>query len=258
MELFVETQVYWLANVLMLVMVLSFCYLNSHPAHYGRYTSNRSFGLVINPRVAWFVQECPSFFVPVTLLLHEWKQIRPVNLVLLGFFIMHYWYRVFLYPWKLSTNRSVPFSIVLAAFCFTSINGYLQAMDLCHVMQYDSSYVVRFPFVLGMIMACTGWSVNWHSDRILTGLKRSSPVDQQRYVIPQGGLFAYVSCANYFGECLEWIGWAIATQSRGGLCFAVCTCCNLVPRALTHHAWYHQTFGSSYPSNRRALVPFLL
>ena len=32
---------------------------------------------------------------------------------------------------------------------------------------------------------------------------------------------------------------------------------NLAPRAVSHHAWYRDKFGDAYPSQRRALVPFL-
>ena len=253
-----ETQVGWITNGLMLILTVSLCFLLFHPAHYGRYTENRLFSLVINPRLAWCVQECPSFFFPGILLWRAWKHMRhhSVNVVLLTFFMTHYFNRAFLYPWTFSTARSpVPLSIVVAAFCFTSLNGYLQAIDLCHVMKYDAFYPWSVRFLTGMTVASIGWAINWHSDRILSRLKTGS---SRRYAIPRGGLFEYVSCANYFGECLEWIGWAVATQSRGGWCFAYCTCCNLVPRALQHHVWYHQTFGSAYPSQRYALIPFLL
>ena len=39
------------------------------------------------------------------------------------------------------------------------------------------------------------------------------------YKIPVGGLFRWVSSPNYFGELLEWTGWAIATWSIPGVAF---------------------------------------
>jgi len=74
------------------------------------------------------------------------------------------------------------------------------------------------------------------------------------YRIPQGGLYRWISCLNYFGEIIEWAGWAIATWSLPGLAFAVWTFANLAPRARAHHAWYHQHFPE-YPRERRALLP---
>jgi 3-oxo-5-alpha-steroid 4-dehydrogenase 1 len=36
------------------------------------------------------------------------------------------------------------------------------------------------------------------------------------YYIPKGGMFEYVSGANFFGEILEWTGFAIASGSTAG------------------------------------------
>jgi len=75
-------------------------------------------------------------------------------------------------------------------------------------------------------------------------------------MIPHRGLFKYISCPNYFGEILEWTGWAIATWSIPGLAFAVFTFANLAPRAFSNHNWYKEKF-SNYPEKRKALIPFI-
>jgi len=66
-----------------------------------------------------------------------------------------------------------------------------------------------------------------------------------------------ISCPNYFGEIIEWFGWAIATWSLAGLAFAIFTFSNLVPRALAHHRWYLSKFPN-YPKKRRAIIFWLL
>jgi len=76
------------------------------------------------------------------------------------------------------------------------------------------------------------------------------------YGVPRGGVFGLVSCANYFGEIVEWFGWAALTWSVAGLSFAVWTAANLIPRAYAHHRWYHHTFAH-YPRRRKAIIPFL-
>jgi steroid 5-alpha reductase family enzyme len=76
------------------------------------------------------------------------------------------------------------------------------------------------------------------------------------YHIPNRGLYRWISCPNYFGEILEWLGWAIATWSLPGLAFAIWTIANLAPRAHAHHAWYHTRFPA-YPSQRKALIPYI-
>ena len=50
---------------------------------------------------------------------------------------------------------------------------------------------------------------------------------------------------------------AIATWSLAPVAFAIWTTANLAPRALSNHRWYRQQFPD-YPSERRALVPYVL
>ena len=70
-------------------------------------------------------------------------------------------------------------------------------------------------------------------------------------------MFKFVSAAIYFGEIVEWFGFAIATWSYAGLVFAVCTAFNLVPRAVQHHEWYKNEFKDEYPRERNAVFPLL-
>jgi protein-S-isoprenylcysteine O-methyltransferase Ste14 len=65
-----------------------------------------------------------------------------------------------------------------------------------------------------------------------------------------------VTCPNYLGEIIEWLGFALATWSLAGLAFALYTAANLGPRALANHRWYRERFPD-YPERRKALVPFL-
>jgi len=93
-----------------------------------------------------------------------------------------------------------------------------------------------------------------------------------------GGLFDYVSCANYFGEAVEWTGYAIACWSAIAASFALWAFLFLGSRALQHHKsgsttldtksllftqfslssrFYHDKF-EDYPKNRKAFIPFIL
>jgi hypothetical protein len=51
----------------------------------------------------------------------------------------------------------------------------------------------------------------------------------------KGGLFEYVSAANYFGESVEWLGFALASWSLPALAFSLFTWANTGPRAYHHH-----------------------
>ena len=50
-----------------------------------------------------------------------------------------------------------------------------------------------------------------------------------------GGAFDYVSGANYFGECLEWTGYAIAGWCWPGFVMATFSVMFLGSRAIHHH-----------------------
>jgi steroid 5-alpha reductase family enzyme len=99
-----------------------------------------------------------------------------------------------------------------------------------------------------------GFLINNISDSTLINLRKT---DTKQYSIPRGGLFNYISCPNFFGEIIEWLGFAILTWSIAGLAFFLWTFFNLVPRALSHHRWYKNTF-SDYPKNRKAVFPFII
>ena len=81
--------------------------------------------------------------------------------------------------------------------------------------------------------------------------------NHNEYKIPKGGLYEYISCPNYFGEIIEWVGFAVMTWSLPGLIFAMWTIFNLVPRAISHHKWYNQKF-KNYPKSRKSIVPFII
>jgi steroid 5-alpha reductase family enzyme len=105
-----------------------------------------------------------------------------------------------------------------------------------------------------------GLAINWHADGVLRALRSRDPKAPaaERYKIPHGGAFKLVSGANFFGEIVEWAGFALAAGSRPALAFAVFTACNIGPRAVQHHRWYLDKFKGEYPPHRKALIPFLL
>ena len=119
----------------------------------------------------------------------------------------------------------------------------------------DVSWLLGFRFLYGLLLFVAGFIINRWADTVLARLRANTASDD--YVIPRGGLYEEVSCPNYLGEILMWIGWAFMTWSQAGLAFAVFTAANLIPRAVSHHNWYRRTFPS-YPRRRRAIIPYLL
>ena len=76
------------------------------------------------------------------------------------------------------------------------------------------------------------------------------------YQIPRGGWFERVSAPHYLGEILEWIGFALATRTKGAWMFVLFTSANLIPRGVSHHLWYQEHF-KDYPKDRKAVIPWV-
>ena len=97
--------------------------------------------------------------------------------------------------------------------------------------------------------------INLHSDYIIRHLRK--PGDRRHY-IPKGGMFRYVTSANYFGEFTEWVGYAVLTWSLPGVIFALWTFANLAPRARSLHGRYTDEFGEEFTRlNRKYIIPFI-
>ncbi|MDE5975638.1 MAG: 3-oxo-5-alpha-steroid 4-dehydrogenase, partial [Muribaculaceae bacterium] len=110
-------------------------------------------------------------------------------------------------------------------------------------------------FILGTVIFFVGMAVNMHSDHVVRNLRQ--PGDTRHY-IPRGGMYRFVTGANYFGELLEWSGFAILTWSVPGVVFVLWTFANLAPRARTLHKRYIAEFGNDYSSlGRKFIIPFL-
>ncbi|KAM4604437.1 3-oxo-5-alpha-steroid 4-dehydrogenase 2-like [Polymixia lowei] len=221
---------------------------------YGRYVDTRGPVRRSCPaKLAWFVQELPSFLVPVFLLLTSDSQPGLGRNLLLWSFCLHYFHRTFIYA-LLTRGRPSPLHVVVYATIFCSLNGFLQGHHLLHCSQYHDSWVTDLRLAAGLLLFFLGMAVNIHSDYILRSLRRPGEIV---YKIPRGGMFEYVSGANFFGEIVEWCGYAVATWSLPTFSFALFTICSIGPRAFHHHRDYQLKF-EDYPRSRKALVPFLL
>jgi len=75
-------------------------------------------------------------------------------------------------------------------------------------------------------------------------------------LVPPGMLLALVSNPNYLGEIIQWIGFALLTRSVAAWAFALFTFCNIFPRAVQNHRWYHEHF-SDYPEKRKVIIPYI-
>ena len=150
----------------------------------------------------------------------------------------------------------MPIGIMLMGITFNILNGYMQGEWIFHLApqsMYTTSWLYTPQFIIGTILFFTGMAINIQSDHIVRHLRK--PGDTNHY-LPQKGLFRQVTSANYFGEIVEWCGFAILTWSASGAVFAWWTFANLVPRANTLYNKYKVMFGDKL-GNRKRIIPFI-
>jgi steroid 5-alpha reductase family enzyme len=150
----------------------------------------------------------------------------------------------------------VPALITIAGLLPNSLFAWLNAATIaCLEPIVSTTWHTDLRFGIGVAIFAIGFVINRASDWKLRSL-RSDPAKPAVYRIPHGGLFAYVSCANYFGELVQWGGWALATWSWAGLLWWLFALSTFIPRARATHMWYVATF-TDYPPQRRALIPYV-
>jgi protein-S-isoprenylcysteine O-methyltransferase Ste14 len=238
------------------VAAVSFVYLLVKPAPYGRH-GRTGWGPEIPSWLGWILMEAPS---PLVLGICFWlappPSEHPGAWVFFGLWQAHYLHRAFIQPLtNPGGHKPMPLAICASAIFFNLVNGYLNGRGLTVLGRaYDWSWFADPRALAGLALFAVGFIVNRQSDAILMRLRKPG---ETGYKIPRGGLYRYVSCPNYFGEIVEWAGFALATWSPAALSFAVWTAANLAPRAVSHHRWYREKFAD-YPSERRALIPFIV
>jgi len=233
------------------IILNGFICLTGINAGYGRYrtTGTGGVGFEVDNRLAWFIWEIPNLLLPLWYLSSGKRTENWTATLCLCMFLVHYSQRTLIYPWLLRGGKKTPAAIISLAFCWSIMNGMLQGV---HNLYYQQSTRLLIP---GLLIFTWGFYINIQSEGILRNLRK--PGDSG-YKIPRGGMFKYVSCPNYMGECVEWIGYAIGSGfSLPPLMFAIFTVGFVGRRAMSHHAWYKKQFDD-YPVDRKALIPFLL
>lgn len=221
-------------------------------APYGRHF-RRSFGPAINGKLGWILMEAPAPILFAAFFIAGTPTTTVVPIVFLAMWEIHYIDRSFLYPLTLRiSSKPFPLVVLIAGFAFNVMNAYLNGnYIIMNTPKYTLSWLHDIRFLAGLGLFFIGFIVNRHSDYVLYRIRHTS---RQEYGIPRDGFYRWVSCPNYLGEILIWIGWTVATWSPVAAAFSLWTVANLVPRARSHHQWYRQHFDD-YPAERHALFP---
>lgn len=238
----------WIGIAVLTFLVLV---LTKIRAPYGRHASS-DWGPMIANKWGWFWMELPAFLLFPLLVIMGPREKDFLSWFLVGLWSLHYFNRTIIFPFRLRTSgKKMPVLIVASAVLFNGTNGALNGYYLGHIAPVDVEFF-SITVLLGSLIFFFGLVTNQIADTKLINLRKNS----DGYQVPRKWLFEYISCPNHFGEIIQWIGFAVVAWSLPALTFAIWTLCNLVPRALNHHDWYHETF-SDYPDKRKAVFPLL-
>lgn len=224
-------------------------------APYGRHARG-GWGPMLSGTAGWLLMETPAVATITVCFFLGRTPHHATEIAFLLIWQAHYCHRTFVYPFRrMGSAKPMPLVVPLMGVAFNVLNGYLNGRYLFTFGPVrDATWFADPRFIVGTFVFFAGMAINVHSDEILLHLRKPG---EKGYVIPRGGMYRWITSPNYFGEMVEWAGFALLTWSPAALAFAVYTAANLGPRALSHHKWYRETFAD-YPSERRAIVPFVL
>ena len=254
MELF-NTVYEYLLLIMSILGVGVFITLQFVTPAYGM-TFNNRWGVSIRSNLGWFIMEAPVFFAMLIFyFISLYFNIRPFNIVtfvMFFFFEFHYFQRSFIFPLLMKGQSKMPISIIITGFVFNTCNAIMRGGWLFYFSNpeaYPISWFWSPQFIIGTVIFFSGMAINMQSDRIIRNLRQDDK--DNNYYLPQGGFFNKINSANYFGELLEWLGFAILSWSIAGWVFLLWSCANIIPRSKRVYERYSQFWGDDFKKLKR-------
>jgi len=244
----------WAMVALAAIVFVALFFVN---AGYGIFRSAK-WGVSIHNKVGWVIMEAP---VSVLIFLFWWFSDRSFMLVPFVFFLflqIHYIRRAFIFPFLMRGKSRIPIGIVMMGITFNTFNAFMQGYWIFHLSPpslYVDAWLQTPQFIGGAILFFIGFFININSDKRIRNLRQ---LGDTKHYLPYGGMFNHVTSANYFGELVEWTGFAIATWSMPGLVFVIWSFANLVPRANAIYCQYQKEFATEMQGkNLKRIFPFV-
>ena len=176
------------------------------------------------------------------------------NIVFFCLYVIHFLERGLVTPLVSRYSHSkVALWIPLSRFLTHLLYSYIIA-EFVGSAEFCSGYLYDPRFIIGIILFITGFAINRVAEYQLVCLRESRK--DTKYAVPKGPLYWLITCPNYFGEGLQWFGWAVMTWSLSGLVWWLFTEATFIPRARHNHKWLKNQH-LEYPKLRKALIPFI-
>ena len=251
-----ETLYTYLLYAMPPLAIIVFAALFFIKAGYGIFHT-KAWGVSLPNKTGWILMEIPAFIIMLAMWLQSENRMEPTLLTFFLLFEMHYFQRSLIFPFLMKGHSKMPFSIMFMGILFNLINGFLIGESLFHltpVEKYNSAWLSSPAFIVGIIIFFIGMGINLHSDHVIRTLR---PKGDTKHYLPQKGIYHYITSGNYFGELVEWLGFAILTDSTAAWIFVLWTFANLAPRAYAINKQYRKEFGNEAVGKRRCLIPFI-
>eukprot|EP01062_Namystynia_karyoxenos_P062826 TRINITY_DN55693_c0_g1_i1.p2 TRINITY_DN55693_c0_g1~~TRINITY_DN55693_c0_g1_i1.p2 ORF type:complete len:330 (+),score=131.40 TRINITY_DN55693_c0_g1_i1:85-990(+) len=249
------------------VVFICLCAELTSPTAYGRFGVSDA-AISLDPRIGWWLMElpCSMCFVYFFFVRPGAQKTHWVPRLFAFVFLCHYLYRGWIFPALIRPRGPSNFALLTAfgSWMVTVCHGYLNARWFANYGKHLKPGWLKDPrFLLGAAMYYSGLGlVIWHDHLMRTLRDGPGP----RYRIPRGGLFDYATCGHYLAELWMWLGFAVMSWGPNGAFIFLVSCVNLIPRAVTTHAWYLSKFNGTggaeveagvYPADRARLLPFV-
>jgi len=194
------------------------------------------------------------FFLPQLFYSEPVKQHSYLQKVAYGLVVLHYLKREFetLFVHRFSNATMPVFNIFKNSFHYWVLGGLAIAYFLYHPL-YTAPFTNPM-LVNGLAAAFVLMELgNLHAHITLRNLR---PPGTKVKGVPRGGMFEFVTCANYTYEVLAWLFFAIFTQTLTAYLFLVVSAAQIAQWALKKHIALRKEFGDKQPK-RKILIPFI-
>ena len=245
-------------------------------------------GCRVPQRVAHVLSDGPSGVILVAILfaaLPHGETRGPVASTLFALWVLHYLHRGFVHPFVMKYSEATVDVGIMVGGMFPNLCVCSAVALHLRYVPYPDCYACDPRFIIGLVLFVTGFVINRWADWHLRCLRvqRDREIEEavlhanthgigdpsssrpnvglDRYVIPTTFLYRFICNPNYFGELVQWVGWAVASWSFIGLAWVAFCVSTFLPRSLANLSWYVAKFGHDrLPRGEqwKALIPFVL